>query len=98
MEKLAKVLKEKKLTISVAESCTGGLLACRLTDIPGSSSYFMGGIIAYNKNVKMILLDIPENIEVVTSECAMLMNQGLKKNFETDIYVSVTGYIGPVAE
>ena len=98
MEKLATLLKEKKLTISVSESCTSGLLASYLTSLPGSSSYFIGGIVAYSRSVKILLLDIPENIEVVSKECAVAMNHGLKNKIPSDIYVSVTGYIGPTSD
>ena len=98
MEKLDILLKEKKLTISVVESCTSGLLASYLTSIPGSSAYFIGGIVAYSRNVKRLLLDVPEHIEVVSDKCVVAMNQGLKKMMTSDIYVSVTGYIGPTAD
>tara|TARA_B110000211_G_scaffold220526_1_gene267230 strand:- start:6711 stop:7163 length:453 start_codon:yes stop_codon:yes gene_type:complete len=88
------VLKKKNLTISVAESCTSGLLASHLTDIIGSGQYFMGGVIAYNRIVKTELLNVPENIEVVSPKTVVAMNAGLKNLITSDIQVSVTGYIG----
>jgi nicotinamide-nucleotide amidase len=95
MENLAKLLKDRKLTISTAESCTGGLLASTLTNEPGSSSFFKGGIIAYSASVKQELLKIPKNIEIVSNECAVAMNYGLMQLMNTSICISVTGYIGP---
>lgn len=94
MDKLFHILTEQKLTISVAESCTGGLLASELTNIIGSSRYFIGGIVAYNRNVKKNLLHVPDNIEVVSDKCAISMNQGLLNLIGGDIQVSVTGNIG----
>ena len=94
MLKLSTSLKNKNITISVAESCTGGLLASHLTDISGSSQYFIGGVIAYNRFVKTKLLNVPEKIEVVSPQTAIMMNAGLKNLLPSDIQVSVTGYIG----
>uniref|UniRef100_A0A6C0B629 CinA C-terminal domain-containing protein n=1 Tax=viral metagenome TaxID=1070528 RepID=A0A6C0B629_9ZZZZ len=94
MLQLSKSLKNKNITISVAESCTGGLLASHLTDIYGSSQYFIGGVIAYNRCVKTKLLNVPEKIEVVSPQTAIAMNVGLKNLLPSDIQVSVTGYIG----
>ena len=78
MNQLASVLKNNNITISVAESCTGGLLASYLTDISGSSEYFIGGIVAYNRFVKTKLLNVPVNIEVVSPQTVVAMNAGLK--------------------
>lgn len=95
MKSLSQTLKERNLTISVAESCTGGLLSNTLTNEPGSSRFFKGGIIAYNTSVKEELLKIPKNIEIVSNECASAMNYGLMQLMNTSICISVTGYIGP---
>ena len=95
MDTLHSILKKNKLTISVAESCTGGFLASTLTNQKGSSSYFIGGIIAYNTSVKENILKIPKNIDIVSNECAVAMNHGLFNIMNTDICISVTGYIGP---
>ena len=94
MDKLSDILKSNGLTISVAESCTAGLLASQLTDIPGSSKYFIAGIVAYSRDIKTSLLNVPEYIEVVSDKCAIAMNQGLTKLVKSDIHVSVTGNIG----
>jgi len=94
MNQLASVLKNNNITISVAESCTGGLLASYLTDISGSSEYFIGGIVAYNRFVKTKLLNVPVNIEVVSPQTVVAMNAGLKNLIDADIQVSITGYIG----
>jgi len=93
MNQLSAALKSQGLTISVAESCTGGLLASHLTDIQGSSKYFMGGLVVYNHASKTTLLGVPENIELVSVKAAIAMNEGLQKLIKSDIQVSVTGYI-----
>ena len=95
MDILIKFLKIQNLTISVAESCTGGLLSNYLSNTAGSSSFFKGGIIAYSHEVKTKLLGVPKEIEVVSRKCAVIMNVGLKKIFNTDICVSVTGNLPP---
>ena len=95
MKSLYQTLKDRNLTISVAESCTGGLLASTLTNEQGSSRFFKGGIIAYNTGVKEELLKIPKNIDIVSNECAVAMNYGLMQLMNTSICISVTGYIGP---
>jgi len=95
MDTLIKYLTTHNLTISVAESCTGGLLSNYLSNTVGSSVFFKGGIIAYSRAVKTKLLDIPTEMEVVSSKCAVLMNVGLEKIFNTDICVSVTGNLPP---
>ena len=84
-------------TISVVESCTGGLLSHEFTKYPNSSKYFIGGIIAYNKKIKNNILKVPENVPVVSKLCAEFLVKGLKNLMDTDFYVSVTGYAGPSA-
>ena len=95
MENLHDLMINKKLTISTVESCTGGLLGSYLTNIPNSSKYYRGGIIAYNSSVKSQLLNIPEDMEFVSEKCVVLMNIGLKKLIKSDIHVSISGYLGP---
>jgi nicotinamide-nucleotide amidase len=94
-----KLLAERKLTVAVAESCTGGLLGARLTDVSGSSAYMLGGVIAYADSVKRHLLGVPaEVIEqngAVSSEVAALMARGVRKITGADIGISVTGIAGP---
>ncbi len=93
------LLKERNQTISVAESCTGGLLGSKLTDIEGSSSYFVGGIIAYSNQVKQEKLGVSaETLEAhgaVSEEVATEMALGVKKQFDSDWGVSITGIAGP---
>ena len=92
-------LRELEKTLAVAESCTGGLLASRITDVPGSSDYFLGGIVAYSNEVKKNLLGVPEEIlgtlGAVSKECAERMAQGVKELFEADLALAITGIAGP---
>jgi nicotinamide-nucleotide amidase len=96
---LLRLLKEKGLTLSTAESCTGGLIGKELTDIPGSSSVFMGGIIAYSNDVKVRILRVPQNIlekhGAVSEECAKAMAVGACNILHTKCSLSVTGVAGP---
>lgn len=85
--------------IGLAESCTAGLLAARLTERPGSSAYFAGGVVAYSNDAKVSLLDVsPEEIEAhgaVSPEIAEAMADGALARFESDVAVAVTGVAGP---
>ncbi len=96
---VASLLLEKKLTIGVAESCTGGLVSHKLTDVPGSSGYFNRGVVAYSDEAKMEILGVPEEtIRVhgaVSSETAVVMAEGVRQISGTDIGVSATGIAGP---
>ncbi|NLI15295.1 MAG: competence/damage-inducible protein A [candidate division Zixibacteria bacterium] len=93
------LLNEKKLTLAVAESCTGGLLGKTITDIPGSSAYFKGGIISYANELKINLLSVPpiaiEAHGAVSSETARFMAEGIREKCGADIGVSITGVAGP---
>ncbi|MBB5335959.1 competence/damage-inducible protein A [Pectinatus brassicae] len=93
------MLKQKKLTIACAESCTGGLLTSRLTDIQGSSDYVMGSVVSYSNKVKMEQLQVPQEVlqikGAVSEETAEFMAQGVRKNLHTDIGVGITGIAGP---
>jgi nicotinamide-nucleotide amidase len=93
------LLTEKKLTISVAESLTGGLVADRITNIPGSSAYFERGVVTYSNRSKTELLGVPENVikqhGAVSKEVAVLMAEGVRKASGTDIGLSTTGIAGP---
>ncbi len=95
----AKFLVENNLTISTAESCTGGGLAKRLTDIPGSSAYFKLGIIAYSNEAKIERLNVPKEMlkryGAVSSQVAIKMADAVRKSARTDIGVSITGIAGP---
>lgn len=96
---LGKILKEKKLSISTAESCTGGYIAQLLTSVPGSSSYYKGSVVSYATEVKKNLLNVSEKtIEkhtVVSKEVAIEMAKGVRKKLNTDISLSTTGVAGP---
>lgn len=98
-EVVGKLLKERNLTLSVAESCTGGLMGSRLTDIPGSSSYFLGGMIVYSNQAKIDLLGVSEKtleengaVSVVT---AIEMAKGVREKLGSDLGIAVTGIAGP---
>jgi nicotinamide-nucleotide amidase len=99
IRRLSSILKRKGLTISTAESCTGGLLAKRLTDIPGSSSYFRFGLVTYSNESKRILLGVRsstlDRYGAVSKETAFEMLKGLSRIIKTDIAVSITGIAGP---
>jgi nicotinamide-nucleotide amidase len=92
-------LRQQHLTLAVAESCTGGLIGHRLTDVPGSSDYFLGGIIAYSNEIKERLLGIKlETLQThgaVSAEIAIEMARGARRALGTDLAVSVTGIAGP---
>ena len=93
------LLKEKKMTLSIAESCTGGLAAKRITDVPGSSKVFLGGVIAYNNNAKKKMLDVSEdslnNYGAVSENVAKEMATGVRDKFGSSIGISITGIAGP---
>lgn len=99
---LVSTLKEKGLTLSVAESCTGGYLGKRITDVAGSSAVFTGGFITYSNEAKMSLLDVsPETLErhtAVSGQTAIEMARGAREKLKTDIAVSVTGEAGPTPD
>lgn len=92
-------LKTKDLTLGVAESCTGGLIAKRLTDIPGASAAFKGGIVSYTNEVKENLLGVPphmlERYGAVSKEVAAAMAEGARQALGCDIALSSTGVAGP---
>lgn len=86
-------------TIATAESCSGGLIAHRLTNVPGASTPFLGGVVAYSNAVKRSLLQVaPEIIEAcgaVSEETARAMAEGARRALGTDLAVAVTGIAGP---
>jgi nicotinamide-nucleotide amidase len=98
-EVLGKLLTERKKTIAVAESCTGGLIGARITNVSGSSQYFERGVITYSNRAKNELLKIPaEVIEkhgAVSDVVAVLMAEGVRKMAGTDFGLSATGIAGP---
>ncbi|MCQ2744207.1 MAG: CinA family protein [bacterium] len=99
LEKLSKFLLKNKLTISTAESCTGGLLSSKLTDISGSSAYIKLNLITYANEAKQKMLEVDKTIletkGAVSEECAYQMAKGLYKLTKSDICISTTGIAGP---
>ena len=99
IKKLHKKLIDKKLTISVAESCTGGLLTNNLTKLANSSKYFQMGLITYSNEAKIKILKVNKNIikkyGAVSKECCEAMVENLSKISKSKINVSITGIAGP---
>ena len=98
-EQVARMLVEQGLTVAVAESCTGGLMAGRLTDRPGSSAYLRGGVVAYSNEVKVALAAVPaELIEThgaVSEQVAVALADGARHRVGADIGIGITGVAGP---
>jgi PncC family amidohydrolase len=92
-------LRKRGWTVSIAESCTGGLVNDRITDVPGSSDYFEGGIITYSNESKAKHLGIPldyvKRYGAVSPQVARRMAQGVRKTFNTTFGLSTTGVAGP---
>ncbi|HIP99315.1 TPA: nicotinamide-nucleotide amidohydrolase family protein, partial [Candidatus Bipolaricaulota bacterium] len=86
-------------TLAVAESCSGGLLAMRITEVPGASDYFLGGIVSYANAAKERLLAVPGEVlaerGAVSPECARAMALGVKRAFGADYALAITGIAGP---
>ena len=93
------LLKEKGLTLGTAESCTGGLVAKRMTDLPGSSAVFKGGVVSYTNEVKAGVLGVPQamldEFGAVSAQVARAMAQGARRVLGCDLAVSLTGVAGP---
>ncbi len=89
-------------TFSIAESCTGGLTSSKITDLSGSSQFYMGGVITYSNQAKIDLLGVsPQTLEVhgaVSAEVAKQMAEGVRKKFKTDYAISITGIAGPTGQ
>lgn len=98
-DEIGRFLIDNKLTISTAESCTGGLLSSKLTDVPGSSNYITYNVVTYSNDIKNKILNVTEytleNFGAVSPECAREMAQGLKAITGSDICVATTGIAGP---
>ncbi len=90
---------ERKLTLSLAESCTGGLIASRITDVSGSSAALLAGVVSYSNEAKQSILGVPEQLLVeygaVSEQVARAMAEGVRKITGSDIGISVTGIAGP---
>lgn len=93
------LFRKKKKTLSVAESCTGGLLSSLITDTPGSSDYYLGGIVAYDNAIKTKMLGIPRPLlrkyGAVSPQTAQVMAQNVRKIFNSDYGLGITGIAGP---
>lgn len=88
------LLAERGMTLAVAESVTGGLIGSRITNVPGASKVFRGGVVAYASEVKFDVLGVPEG-PVVTEEAAMAMADGVRRALRADVGLAVTGVAGP---
>lgn len=93
------LLRERGLKLAVAESCTGGLVGSRVTDVPGSSEYFLGSIVAYAYQVKAALLNVSWDTlnahGAVSRETVLEMARGVRDALQADIAISVSGVAGP---
>lgn len=98
-EVVGRLLNERGKTLSVAESCTGGLIGHRLTDVAGSSNYFQGGVVSYSNRSKADILDVdPKTLEAhgaVSAETAEEMARGIRERMKADLGLAVTGIAGP---
>jgi nicotinamide-nucleotide amidase len=98
-EVLGETLRKRRLTISVAESCTGGLIGHLLTNVPGSSDYFVGGMIVYSNESKIGLLGVSSEIlgthGAVSDPAVQEMAKGVRERLDSDIGLSVSGIAGP---
>ena len=93
------LLRTRKLKLATAESCTGGLIASRITDVPGSSDYFIGGVVSYAYEAKVSLLHVSWNtlniFGAVSRETVLEMARGAREVLQADIAISVSGIAGP---
>lgn len=98
-EVVARALMENRATVAVAESCTGGMLAERLTNVAGSSAYFLGGVVCYSNELKSSLVGVPaEMIEAkgaVSAEVALALAEGIRKRTGASVGIGTTGIAGP---
>ncbi len=99
VEELLEALKNKELTLSCAESLTGGLFSSTICSVSGASKVFKGGVVTYWSEIKNQVINVPQEIideyGVVSNECASYMAKGVKDLFKTDISISFTGNAGP---
>jgi len=97
--RVGRALLARAARLAVAESCTGGLVGARVTSLPGSSRYLLGGVVAYHNNAKMALLRVPRRMlgrfGAVSAPVAAAMARGARRAFGAEIAVAVTGVAGP---
>ena len=98
-QRLLQALRERGMTFAAAESCTGGLIAKRITDLSGASAVFRGGVVSYTNQVKRDVLGVPQqhldDFGAVSAEVALAMAEGARRITGADLAVSVTGVAGP---
>ena len=98
-KQLVEALKAKKLTLSFAESCTGGLVSATVVSVAGASEVFYGAVVSYDNSVKEKMLFVPSDVlcsvGAVSEECACQMARGARERIGTSIAISVTGIAGP---
>lgn len=98
-ETIGRLMKKLGLTLGIGESCTGGLVCHKITNISGSSEYFKGGVVAYSNEIKEQILGVSEKIlkdfGAVSKETAIAMARGARKNLGSDIGMGITGIAGP---
>lgn len=98
-EKIGSMLKSKSLSLSTAESCTGGGIAALITSVPGSSDYFYGGIVAYSNEIKISLLNVAtetlKRYGAVSRETVIEMVKGAMETMKTDCAIATSGIAGP---
>jgi nicotinamide-nucleotide amidase len=98
-EVVGDLLRESRLSVAVAESCTGGLVVSKLTDVPGSSNYVERGIVAYSNRAKVEMLDVPEHLiatyGAVSESVAAAMAEGVRTRAKTGVGMGITGIAGP---
>ena len=98
-KEVGELLRKHRLTLATAESCTGGLLSHRITNVPGSSDYFIGGVVAYSNQVKKDLLGVRDetlrSAGAVSEETALQMARGVRERLKADIGIGITGIAGP---
>lgn len=99
LSQIAAALLARKQTLATAESCTGGLVGAALTSLPGSSAWYLGGIVAYSNDLKIRLLGVPPDVldahGAVSLETARAMAAGARRTCQADFAVSITGIAGP---
>ncbi len=99
IEDLGHALRGAGMRLATAESCTGGLVACSMTNVAGSSEWFEGGVVAYDNRVKMKVLGVPEDILLrhgaVSAACVEAMAQGVAALMETSAGLAISGVAGP---
>jgi len=98
-ERVGASCRAERRTLATAESCTGGLVAHLITEVPGSSQYFLGGLVTYSDEVKTALADVPPSVldahGAVSAQVAVAMAEGVRRRLGVDVAVAVTGVAGP---